>query len=123
MRKLKAGRRGNGSKRRLSVERLEARQLLSADLEITGYSQLLIELVNRARANPAGEAALYGINLNQGLPAGTITPTPKQPLAPHEALADMMRVDSFVPVTIRAANSTRTIGNTSVSRATMPIKS
>lgn len=88
MRKLKAGRRGNGSKRRLSVERLEARQLLSADLEITGYSQLLIELVNRARANPAGEAALYGINLNQGLPAGTITPTPKQPLAPHQALVD-----------------------------------
>ncbi|MCH8497289.1 MAG: CAP domain-containing protein [Marinobacter sp.] len=40
-----------------------------------------LELVNRARLDPAAEAARYGINLNDGLPAGTISTQPKQPLA------------------------------------------
>jgi hypothetical protein len=45
-------------------------------------------LVNRARSHPAGEAALFGIDLNAGLAAGTISPEPKGPLAPHPALID-----------------------------------
>ena len=57
-----------------------------AGLVMTNQEQLLVELVNRARANPAAEAALFGIDLNAGLPAGTISPTPKQPLAPHQLL-------------------------------------
>lgn len=41
----------------------------------------MLELMNRARANPNAEAARMGINLNDGLPAGTISNTPRQPLA------------------------------------------
>ena len=55
--------------------------------ELTAHEQLLIELVNRARLDPAGEAARYGIDLNQGLAAGTISAAPKQPLAPNPNLA------------------------------------
>jgi hypothetical protein len=47
----------------------------------TSYEQYLLELVNRARANPVAEAARYGIDLNEGLPFGTITTDPKQPVA------------------------------------------
>ena len=41
----------------------------------TAYEQYFLELVNRARANPGGEAARLGIDLNQGLAAGTISAT------------------------------------------------
>jgi hypothetical protein len=46
----------------------------------TAAEQLMMELVNRARANPGAEAARLGIGLNDGLAAGTIVDTPKQPL-------------------------------------------
>src|SRR5262245_35764838 len=55
--------------------------------ELTAHEQLLLELVNRARLDPAGEAARYGIDLNQGLAAGTISAAPKQVLAPNANLA------------------------------------
>ncbi len=55
--------------------------------ELTAHEQLLLELVNRARLDPAGEAARYGIDLNQGLAAGTISAAPKQVLAPNPNLA------------------------------------
>jgi serralysin len=65
--------------------------------------QLFLELVNRARMNPAGEAARFGINLNAGLAAGTLNTAPKQVLAPNtflEASAaahslDMLNHDYF----------------------------
>jgi len=41
----------------------------------------MLQLVNRARANPAAEAALDGIDLNEGLSPGTITTNAKPPLA------------------------------------------
>lgn len=48
----------------------------------TAQDQLMLELVNRARANPQAEAdRLLGGNLNEGLPAGTISTAAKQPLA------------------------------------------
>ena len=62
------------------IETLEPRQLLSAT-EPTAAEQYMLELINRARANPGGEAAMFGIDLNEGLAAGTITPDAKQPLA------------------------------------------
>ncbi|MBI2718625.1 MAG: M10 family metallopeptidase C-terminal domain-containing protein [Rhizobiales bacterium] len=49
--------------------------------EATAREQLLLELINRARMDPAGEAKRYGIDLNQGLAAGTIAASPKQVLA------------------------------------------
>jgi Ca2+-binding RTX toxin-like protein len=59
--------------------------------ELTAYEQLLLELVNRARLDPNGEAARYGIALNQGLAAGTLTGAAKQVLAPNELLVDAAR--------------------------------
>ncbi len=49
--------------------------------ELTPQEQLLIELINRARLDPNGEAARHGASLNQGLNAGTIASTPYAPLA------------------------------------------
>lgn len=48
---------------------------------ISAQEQLMLELINRARLDPLGEAARYGISLNEGLAAGTISSTPKAPLA------------------------------------------
>lgn len=80
------------NRRRLSVsatsrmvDLLESRVLLTA-VNIADEEQLILELINRARANPEAEAARLGISLNAGLPAGTITSTPKQPLAPNQQL-------------------------------------
>lgn len=54
---------------------------------LTPREQLMLELINRARMDPSGEAARYGITLNKGLPSGTISTTPKQVLAGNDALA------------------------------------
>ncbi len=43
--------------------------------------QYMLELVNRARANPVAEAAMDGIDLNEGLSPGTIPTNAVQPLA------------------------------------------
>jgi serralysin len=48
----------------------------------TAQDQLMLELVNQARANPQAEAnRLLGGNLNKGLSSGTISNAAKQPLA------------------------------------------
>jgi uncharacterized protein YkwD len=70
----------------LSLEPLEDRRLLSVTVSSAGIAptaneQYLLELINRGRANPSAEAARYNIGLNSGLPSGTISTTPKQPLA------------------------------------------
>lgn len=57
----------------------------------TAYEQLLLELLNRARADPGAEATRRSIDLNQGLSPGTISNTPKQPLAMHRFLVDAAR--------------------------------
>ncbi len=54
--------------------------------QLNSYEQLLLESINRARLDPAGEAARLGINLNEGLAAGTISAAPKQVLAPSDQL-------------------------------------
>jgi Ca2+-binding RTX toxin-like protein len=43
--------------------------------------QYMLELINRARMNPAGEAARYHISLNKDLAPGTLNSTAKQVLA------------------------------------------
>jgi len=68
------------------VERLETRRMLTGGP--TDFEQLLLELVNRARADPAAEAARLGIDLNAGLAPGTISPAAKQPLAFNPILLD-----------------------------------
>jgi hypothetical protein len=77
----------------MAAETLETRRLLTVDL--TPLEQYFLELVNRARANPAGEAQRYGLSdLNQGLSPGTISATPKAPLAPNQLLLNAARAHS-----------------------------
>ena len=54
--------------------------------EVTAREQLILELMNRARMDPAGEAARFGISLNKDLAAGTISNAPKQVLAMNAEL-------------------------------------
>ena len=55
--------------------------IVNTSVNLTAPEQLMLEMINRARANPTAEAALYGIGLNDGLPAGTISSSPLPPLA------------------------------------------
>ena len=55
-------------------------------MTLTAGEQYLLELMNRARLDPAGEAARMGIDLNLGLNAGTIAITARQVLAPNVLL-------------------------------------
>ena len=75
------GRRVSRRRWRIGAE-LEERIVLA----VTAYEQLFLELINRARANPSAEAARYGISLNEGLPAGTISTTAVQPLVLNDSL-------------------------------------
>lgn len=70
-----------------SIEHLEPRRLLAAVFP-TANEVYHVELINRARANPGAEAARLGIDLNEGLTPGTITDTPRQPLAINVFLTD-----------------------------------
>jgi hypothetical protein len=76
--------------KRCMMERLERRQMLSL-VGPTPVEQYMLQLINRARANPAAEAALSGIDLNEGLTPGTISPDAKQPLAFNPQLIDAAR--------------------------------
>lgn len=62
--------------------------------QLTAYEQYLLELVNRARSNPLAEASLFGIGLNDGLSANTISESAKQPLAFNFLLIDAARFHS-----------------------------
>ena len=57
----------------------------------SAHEQLILELINRARLDPAAEAARLGIGLNEGLSAGTISKAAKQPLAANPLLVDAAR--------------------------------
>ena len=74
-------------------EALESRMLMSA-VAPSDYEQYMLELVNRARANPSAEAARYGIDLNEGLAPGTISSDAKQPLAFNPYIIDGARQHS-----------------------------
>ena len=56
--------------------------------------QLVLEFINRARANPAAEAARLEIDLNEGLQPGTLSASPKPPLAPHQTLINVAAAHS-----------------------------
>ncbi len=62
--------------------------------EPTDAEQYLLELVNRGRADPGAEVARVGVDLNQGLPPGTINNIPKPPLAFNAKLLDSARSHS-----------------------------
>lgn len=50
-------------------------------MTVSAAEQYLLELINRARLDPQAEAARFGLSLNAGLSAGTITGAPRQVLA------------------------------------------
>lgn len=52
----------------------------------TPQEVLMWQLINRARLDPAGEAARYGIDLNEGLEPGTLSAATRQPLAFNNTL-------------------------------------
>ncbi len=60
----------------------------------TAQEQYMLELVNRARANPNAEAARQGIALNQGLANGTLNGSAKQALVFNFNLIDSSRSHS-----------------------------
>ncbi len=78
--------------RSLRLENLQRRELMASDLSfahdqppisISAEEQVVVELINRARANPSAEASRLGMGLNDNLPSNQmISSTPKQPLAP-----------------------------------------
>src|SRR5688500_11676554 len=73
---------------------LEARRLFAVAFP-TANEVLLVELINRARANPAAEASRLGIALNEGVPAeDTISTAAKQPLAINPYITDAARKHS-----------------------------
>jgi Ca2+-binding RTX toxin-like protein len=55
-------------------------------MSLNAAEQYLLELINRARLDPAAEARRYGLGLNDGLAAGTIDASAKQVLAPNAAM-------------------------------------
>lgn len=60
--------------------------------EMTPQEQLMLELINRARMDPDGEAKRMGIKLNEGVPNGEkISAAPKQVLAGNDDLIDAAR--------------------------------
>ncbi len=62
------------------IEPLESRTLLSTATP-TPEEQFMLELINRARSAPAFEAKRYGITLNEGLPANSLSTSARQPPA------------------------------------------
>ncbi len=65
------------------------------DGDPTAAEQYMLQLVNRARSNPAAEAARFGIDLNEGLDPGTISTDPKPPLASNPHLIQSARAHSL----------------------------
>lgn len=61
------------------------------ELEPTPQEVLVIELINRARANPKAEAELYEIGLNDGIDDASINEDSKQPLALNTMLQTAAR--------------------------------
>ena len=55
---------------------------------MTAFEQLTLELINRARLDPAAEAARLGIDLNKDLAPGTITAASRAPLTGNSLLVD-----------------------------------
>jgi uncharacterized protein YkwD len=60
----------------------------------TAQEVLILELINRARANPTAEATRYNIGLNDGITEDFISTAPKPPLAHNLFLIDAARKHS-----------------------------
>lgn len=77
----------------IKMEGLESRRMLAA-VYPSAVEQYVVEMINRSRENPALEAARFNVALNEGLPSGTISTAPKQPLAINPYITDAARKHS-----------------------------
>jgi uncharacterized protein YkwD len=84
----------------------------------TAQEVLVVELINRARANPEAEATRYAIGLNDGITGGTITSTPKPPLAHNLFLIDSARAHSQWMLDTDTFSHTGANGSTATQRMT-----
>lgn len=57
-------------------------------MSLSAAEQYLLELINRARLDPLAEAERFGVDLNDGLAAGSIGDAPLQVLAQNETLSE-----------------------------------
>ncbi|MDB5661431.1 MAG: hypothetical protein JWS10_4046 [Cypionkella sp.] len=87
-------------------------------MALTAAEQYSLELINRARLDPAAEAARYGINLNAGLAAGTISTASKQVVAPNAQLENSAIGHSKWMLAEDVFSHTGSGGSTSGQRAT-----
>ena len=79
---------------RLSVEQLEARELLAV-FQVTGQEQLLLERLNDARANPAAYGASIGVDLSGIAPAPPLAFDTRLVGAARQHSQDMAARDYF----------------------------
>jgi hypothetical protein len=91
--------------------------IVAFSISLTNQEQLIVELINRARSSPAAEAALYGMDLNDGLQPGTLSSAAKQPLAPHQALVDAARAHSQEMLSNNHFSHTNLAGQSPTARA------
>jgi uncharacterized membrane protein len=81
----------NGAESPPSTEVSAIPASLQSALEPTPQEVLVLELLNRARANPLEEAARYGIGLNDGISGSPISADAKPPLALNTRLQTAAR--------------------------------
>ncbi len=129
MQKMISGCAGSGRRKRKSgparnrpligqftnYEHCEPRAMMAA-VAPSSYDQYMVELVNRARANPAAYAQSLGIALNEGLPAGTISSDAKQPLAINPYITDAAQKHSQWMINTDTFSHTGAGGSTSRQR-------
>lgn len=87
-------------------------------MALTAAEQYLLELINRARLDPTGEAARYGIDLNAGLATGTITTASKQVLSPDVLLENAASAHSKWMIDADVFSHTGSGGSSFSQRAT-----
>lgn len=87
-------------------------------MALSATEQYLLELINRARLDPVGEAARFGVSLNTGLSAGQLGTQARQVLAPNELLETAAINHSKWMIATDNFTHTQTSGSTPASRAT-----
>ena len=87
-------------------------------MSLTAAEQYLLELTNRARLDPAGEAARNGIDLNAGLSPGTISALSKPVLAGNAELETAASAHSLWMLENDIFSHTGSGGSTPSGRAT-----
>lgn len=89
----------------------------SADATPSTFEQLMIELINRARADPVAEAGRFGIGLDDGRVGPPLGDAGRQPLAPNAALLAAARGHAAWMIAADVFSHTGEDGSTPTQRA------